>query len=210
MNSLQCAFFESGFRRHRSSKKLDDLKSIRANSSVILARVRIEAKKVSPSLAVIAELRRHMCDVVAFSYGKNIEVNPFFKNCAVYVWFVMSGVAKANSDREKLTLLTTLHGVGVKTATFILSVFYPTQWGYITDPSVFYSAHLGFVHWEKTYFQIISVDDAIAVNGALVKISKEVGIQVADLSCVMFVIFFYGYKNGFRSGTGKKYGGSYE
>lgn len=62
--------------------------------------------------------------------------------------------------------------------------------GDVTDASIFYSAHLDFVQWTKTYFQIISVDDAIEVNGALVKISKQVGVQVADLSCVMFVLFF--------------------
>lgn len=210
MNELQCALLKSGFRRHRSIKKNLDLKSVRENASIILERVRVESTKNSPSLDVIADLREFMCGVVALSYGKNVEKNSFFKNCSVKVWLVMSVVFNATSDHEKLTLLTTLHGVGVKTATFILSLFYPTQWGYISDPNIYYSAHLGFVQWTKTYHQIISVDDAISVNGALVKISKEVGILVADLSYVMFVIFFYGYKNGFRNGTGKKYGASHE
>lgn len=210
MNDFQCALLKSGFRRYRLSKKLAELKNIRANSSVILERVRVEEKKVSPSLEIMAELRQHMCDVVALSYGKNIEVNPFFKNCTVNVWLVMDGVLNAKSDHERLALLTTLHGVGVKTATFILSVFYPAYWGYITDASIFYSAHLGFLQWSKTYHQIISVDEAIAVNDALIKISEEVGIEVADVSSVMFLIFFYGYRSGFRSGTGKKYGVSHE
>lgn len=206
MNNLQCAFFKNGFRRYELSRKFLELKSVRASASVVLERIFVESAKNAPSFEFISDLREFLCEVVALSYGKNIEVNPFFKNCTVNVWLVMGGVVNAKSDHEKLTLLTTLHGVGVKTATFILSVFYPAKWGYVTDPSVFYSAHLGFLCWEKTYFQIISADDAIAVNGALVKISKQVGLQVADLSCVMFLIFFYGYRSGFRSGTGKKYG----
>lgn len=210
MNKLQCALLKSGFRRHLLSKKNLELRAARESASVVLERVRVEVKKEIPSLEVITDLRQFMCDVVALNYGKNVESNSFIKNCSIKVWLVMSVVVCSKDDSEKLSLLTGLHGVGVKTATFILSVFYPSQWGYITDASIFYSSHLGFVQWTKTYFQIISVDDAIEVNTALVKISKQTGIEIADLSCVMFVIFFYGYRNGFRSGTGKKYGVAHE
>lgn len=210
MNELQCALFESGFRRYMLNPKFIELKSLRASASVVLERIRVESTKIAPSLEFISDLREFLCEVVALSNGGNFESKLFYKNCTVKVWFVMSGVSNAKADPERLALLTGLHGIGVKAATFILSVFYPAQWGYITDASIFYSAHLGFVQWAKTYFQIISVDDAIEVNCALVKISKQTGIEVADLSSVMFVIFFYAYKNGFRSGTGRKYGVSNE
>ena len=210
MNELQCALLKSGFRRYELSPKLLELKSIRASASVFLDGLRVESAKNYPSLEFITDLREFLCDVVALNYGKNFESKLFYKNCSIKVWLVMSGVSNAKNDHERLALLTGLHGIGVKVATFILSVFYPAQWGYITDASIFYSAHLGFVQWTKTYFQIISVDDAIEVNCALVKISKEVGIEVADVSSAMFLIFFYAYKNGFRNGTGRKYGVSNE
>ncbi len=210
MNALQCALFKSGFRRYELSPKLLELKSIRVIASFVLERVCVESTKKSPSLEVIADLRQFMCDVVALSYGKNFESKLFYKNCSVKVWLVMSGVSKAKGDHEKLALLTELHGVGVKTATYILSVIYPSRWGYVADPSIYYSAHIGFVQWEKTYFQNISADDAIEINRALLKISKHLGIEVADVSFVMFLLFFYGYKSGFRNGTGRAYGVSYE
>lgn len=210
MNDLQCALLKSGFRRHELSRKFLELKSVRASASVVLERILVESTKSTPSLEFISDLREFLCEVIAFSCGKNVESKLFYRNCTVKIWFVMSVVVNTKNDSKKLTILTGLEGVGVKAATFILSVFYPSKWGYVTDPSIFYSALLGFVLWSKTYHQIISVDDAIAVNGALVKISKEVGIEVADVSSVMFLIFFYGYRSGFRSGTGKKYGASHE
>ncbi|WP_040392244.1 hypothetical protein [Cellvibrio sp. BR] len=210
MNALQCALFKSGFRRYELSPKLLELKSIRVIASFVLERVRVESTKKSPSLEVIADLRQFMCDVVALSYGKNVESNRFFKNCSTNVWFVISSMVNTKNDRDRIELLTGLHGVGVKVATLILSVFYPSQWGYVTDASIYYSAQLGFVQWTKTYFQIISTDDAIEVNNALVEISKQAGIKAADLSAAMFIIFFYPYKNGFRNGTGKKYGARHE
>lgn len=210
MNSLQCAFFESGFRRYRLSQKYLELENIRARATVVLGRVLVESSKKVPALEVISDLRRFMCDVVALSCAKNVEINRFHKNCSVDIWSVMSKVVNTKKNSEKIQLLTGLDGVGIKIATLILSVFYPSRWGYITDASIFYSSHLGFVQWEKTYSQIITADDAIEVNCAMLKISKLTGIEVADLSSAMFVMFFYAYKNGFRNGTGKKYGGSYE
>lgn len=69
-----------------------------------------------------------MCDVIVLSSGKNFGSNPFLKNCSVNVWFVMSGLVNTKNDTEKIRLLTGLHGVGVKAATFILSVCYPSLW----------------------------------------------------------------------------------
>lgn len=210
MNALQCEFFKSAFRRYMLSPKFIELRSIRASASVLVERVRVEARKNTPSLEVISDLRQFMCDVVALSYGIHVEANRFNKNCSVDVWSVMSNVVNTKNDNERIRLLTGLYGVGVKTATYILSVIYPSRWGYVADPGIYYSTHIGFVQWEKTYFQIISSDDAIEVNRALLKISKQTGIEVADLSSAMFVLFFYAYKNGFRNGTGKRYGVRYE
>ncbi|OZY84521.1 hypothetical protein CBP51_15105 [Cellvibrio mixtus] len=210
MNALQCEFFKSAFRRYMLSPKFIELKNVRASASVLVERVRVEAKKNTPSLEVISDLRQFMCDVVALSFGIHVEANRFYKNCSVDVWSVMSNVVNTKNENERIRLLTGLYGVGVKTATYILSVIYPSSWGYVADPGIYYSAHIGFVQWEKNYFQIISSDDAIEVNQALLKISKQTGIEVADLSSAMFVLFFYAYKNGFRSGTGKKYGVGYE
>lgn len=210
MNELQCALIKSAFHRYWLSEKHLKLKSVRKEASVVLERVRVESAKKVPALEVISDLRRFMCDVVALSCAKNVEINRFHKNCSVDIWSVMSKVVNTKKNSEKIQLLTGLDGVGIKIATLILSVSYPSRWGYITDASIFYSSHLGFVQWEKTYSQIITADDAIEVNCAMLKISKLTGVEVADLSSALFVMFFYAYKNGFRHGTGKKYGGSYE